>query len=67
MEALYQRLTYLALAVTDAPGRLVPILVDLTYQITPPVTSLYPLQDHIFTNLLVNVLHTTRFFRYTSS
>jgi hypothetical protein len=31
MEALYQRLTYLALAVTDAPGRLVPILVDLTY------------------------------------
>jgi hypothetical protein len=31
MEALYQRLTYLALAVSDAPGRLVPILVDLTY------------------------------------
>jgi hypothetical protein len=31
MEALYQRLTYLALAVNDSPGRLVPILVDLTY------------------------------------
>lgn len=31
MEALYQRLTYLALAVSDAPGRLVPVLVDLTY------------------------------------
>jgi hypothetical protein len=31
MEGLYQRLTYLALAVSDAPGRLVPILVDLTY------------------------------------
>ena len=31
MEAVYQRLTYLALAVSDAPGRLVPILVDLTY------------------------------------
>jgi Transposase DDE domain len=31
MEGLYQRLTYLALAVSDAPGRLVPVLVDLTY------------------------------------
>jgi hypothetical protein len=31
MEVLYQRLTYLALAVTDAPGRLVPVLLDLTY------------------------------------
>lgn len=31
MEPLYQRLTYLALAMSDAPGRLVPILVDLTY------------------------------------
>jgi hypothetical protein len=31
MEGVYQRLTYLALAVSDAPGRLVPILVDLTY------------------------------------
>jgi hypothetical protein len=31
MEALHQRLSYLALAVSDAPGRLVPILVDLTY------------------------------------
>lgn len=31
LEALHQRLGYLALAVTDAPGRLVPILVDLTY------------------------------------
>jgi hypothetical protein len=31
MEAVYQRLTYLAWAVSDAPGQLVPILVDLTY------------------------------------
>jgi hypothetical protein len=31
MEEVYQRLTYLALAVSDAPGRVVPILVDLTY------------------------------------
>jgi hypothetical protein len=31
MAAVYQRLTYLALAVSDAPGQLVPILVDLTY------------------------------------
>jgi hypothetical protein len=31
MEGTYQRLSYLALAVSDAPGRLVPILVDLTY------------------------------------
>jgi hypothetical protein len=31
LEEVYQRLTYLALAVSDAPGRLVPILVDLTY------------------------------------
>jgi hypothetical protein len=31
MEAVYQRLTYLALAVSDAPGKVVPILVDLTY------------------------------------
>ncbi len=31
MEEVYQRLSYLALAVSDAPGRVVPILVDLTY------------------------------------
>jgi hypothetical protein len=31
MEALYQRLTYLAVAASDAPGKLVPVLVDLTY------------------------------------
>ena len=31
LEAVYQRLTHLALTVSDAPGRLVPILVDLTY------------------------------------
>src|SRR4051812_41774473 len=32
MEEVSQRLTYLALAVSDAPGRVVPILVDLTYR-----------------------------------
>lgn len=31
LEPVYQRLTYLALATTDAPGTLVPVLVDLTY------------------------------------
>jgi Transposase DDE domain len=31
MGPVYDRLTYLALAVTDAPGLLVPVLVDLTY------------------------------------
>jgi hypothetical protein len=31
MEAVYQRLSDLALSVSDAPGRLVPTLVDLTY------------------------------------
>lgn len=31
MGPIYERLTYLALAVTDTPGLLVPVLVDLTY------------------------------------
>jgi len=31
LEQVYQRLTHLALVVTDAPGMLVPVLLDLTY------------------------------------